>query len=333
MALLFMDGFDAGDVATKWSVGTGAVSSTNTRFAVGRSVQVPYGSFAPKKIFSTQIAQLFVGFSFAASNTASTAPFFHIWGDAGATLHLTISWDGGTSIQIKKGSWNGTVIASGLCPQQAWQYVEISTTISSTIGTCEVRVNGVTVVTYSGNTKNGGTNNSVDAISGGNVFSPGANYNYYDDLYVADATGSAPYNTFLGDLRINTLTPTATGSSTGFTSSAGANYTAVDELPYSATDYVSATASGTRDLYAMGDISGNYTVLGVQNNVIAKKTDAGGTAIKSAIKSGASIYYGPTVVATPSDTTVSDLRTTDPATSAAWTITGVNNLEAGMEIA
>ena len=83
----------------------------------------------------------------------------------------------------------------------------------------------------------------------------------------------------------------------------------------------------------MGDISGSYSVLAVQNNVIAKKTDAGGTGLKPVIRSAGTDYYGTNAVLTATDKTITDIRTTDPATSAAWTISGVNAIEAGMEIA
>jgi hypothetical protein len=194
-----------------------------------------------------------------------------------------------------------------------------------------VRINGVEVINFTGDTRNGGTSTNIDMVT---VARPASGGNSrFDDFYICDTVGSAPHNTFLGELRINTLVPIAAGSDTGFTPSTGANYTTVDELPYSATDYVSAITPGTRDLYTMSDVAGSYTVLGVQNNVIAKKTDAGAISIKPAIKSGGTIYYGSPTVLQTADKTITDPRAVNPATSSAWSVGSVNSLESGMEIA
>jgi hypothetical protein len=245
-------------------------------------------------------------------------------------MHLNIRITGANQIGLYTGATLLTSYTHTSSFAGNWFYFEMSGTIADAGGTCTVKIDGVQVISFTGDTKNAGTSTNIDAVrlSGSNIGGV-----YVDDVYVLNSTGSAPYNTFLGDVRINTLIPTAAGSDTGFSSSAGANYTTVDELPYSATDYVSATASGTRDLYTMGDITGSYSVLAVQNNLIAKKTDAGGTAIKSAIKSGGTIYYGSNATLTANDALISDLRITDPATATTWTTSGVNALEAGMEIA
>lgn len=334
MALLFMDGFDAGDALVKWtSYSGGNSSSTDTRFGSGRSWAInDKNNFITKSIPAA--TQLFLGFALKFSGYSNGAQaFLYLQGDSGATTHLQLQFTNNTTLSLLRG---GTAIATAsLAPPQSWStYFEVSATINATTGTCVVKANGSTIINFTGNTKNGGTNTTIDTFS---FYGTQANFTAYstiiDDLYVCDATGSAPYNTFLGDVRINTLSPSGAGTTTGFTPSAGVNYTDVDELPYSASDYVTASASGTRDTYAMTDLSGSYTVLGVQNNIIAKKVDAGGTAIKPTIVSGGTAYYGTSKVLGTTDTTISDLRVVDPATSAAWTITGVNAMEAGMEIA
>jgi hypothetical protein len=333
MALLFIDGFDAGDTVQKWSSVVSGTSDTASRFSSGRSFRVPYGSYSPIKIFPAQINTVFVGFAFTASGAGAQSPFFHIWGDSGNTLHLTVSLHNGTQFQLRRGGWNDTLLATGVYSVTGWVYVEISASIHDTTGSVTVKVNGTTVITFSGDTKNGGTNNTIDAISGGLVYSS-VTYNYYDDLYVCDETGSAPYNTFLGDVRVHTMSPSAAGTTTQFTPSSGANYTTVDELPYSATDYVAASSPTIKDTYQMSDLpAGAATIFGVQTNVIAKKTDAGNIAIKPVVRSGGTDYSGSSTVLSSSDITISNLRTQDPATATTWTAGGVNGMEAGVEIA
>jgi hypothetical protein len=327
VALLFVDGFDAGDFATKWSLINGGSTVAGGPYATGRYLYLNGGGQTVSKIIPAS-AQIFVGFSLNVDPSFSGS-FLTFSADNGTVPHISVSYNS-TQLFIHR---NGTVLSTvaNLSPTSSWYYIEVTTTIHDTTGICKVKVNGIELINFTGDTRNGGTSTNIDMItlarpaSGGN--------SRFDDLYICDTTGSAPHNTFLGEVRINTLVPTAAGSDTGFTPSTGANYTTVDELPYSATDYVTATASGTRDLYAMSDVSGSYTVMGVQNNVIAKKVDAGGTAIKPAIKSGGTIYYGTSTALQTGDKTITDTRGVDPATSTAWTLAGVNNLESGMEIA
>lgn len=327
MALLFMDGFDAGDHATKWSLINGGAATAGGPYATGRYMYLNGGGQSISKLIPAS-AQIFIGFALNLDASFS-GNFLTLSGDNGTVGHISVAYTS-TQISINR---NGTTLATAasLIPSSTWYSIEVTATLNDTTGICKVRVNGTELINFTGDTRNGGTSTNIDMVtlsrpaSGGN--------SRFDDLYICDATGVAPHNTFLGDVRINTISPSGPGSDTGFTPSTGANYTTVDELPYSATDYVTATASGTRDLYAMGDISGNYSVLGVQNNLIAKKIDAGGTAIKPALKSGATIYYGASKTLTTGDVTISDTRATDPATSASWTLSGVNALEAGMEIA
>ena len=344
MALLFMDGFDAGDYTLKWNFIYSSIatpnSNTSTRFNTGRSLSTPSsngGGYSGIRKLLTPSSTIYAGMAFVCNSMQANRSMIILSGDGGATPHLSLSFDQTSgALRLYRGDY-ATLIATsanGLISANTWMYIEISALVADTGGTCEVKLNGATVINFSGDTRNAGTSTNIDALTlQSSALGSGSLICMWDDLYVCDGTGAAPYNTFLGDVRINTITPNGAGSSTQFTPSTGANYTTVDELPYSATDYVSATASGTRDTYTMSDISGSYSVLGVQNNVIAKKTDAGGTAIKPAIQSGGTLVYGSSTVLTATDKTISAIHTIDPATSTAWTLTGVNALEAGMEIA
>lgn len=259
-------------------------------------------------------------------------PYLYLYGDGGTTLHLSMGYTSSSFI-VYRGNIGSTVLASYpyVFTASSWYSLEISATIADSGGTCVVKLNGATVINFTGDTKNGGTNTTIDRIYLG---SNGGFTASFDDLYVCDATGPAPYNTFLGDVRIYTSTPSGAGASTQFTSSSGANYSAVDELPYSATDYVYSGTSGHRDTYAISDLpAATGNILAVQNNIVAKKTDAAAASLKPAIVSGGTVYYGSTVNLGPSDTVISDLRVNDPATSSTWTASGVNGLEAGAEIA
>ena len=194
-----------------------------------------------------------------------------------------------------------------------------------------MRINGATIINFSGSTRASGTDTTFDQFA---LYRAPGTSTAWDDLYICDDSGSAPYNNFLGEIRVYSLSPTGAGSSTQWTPDSGSNYARVNEVPYSAANYVQSGASGQRDTYVMADLPASVgAVLAVQNNVIAKRTDASPVSVKPAIKSGASVYYGSPIALTTNDTTLTDLRITDPNTSAAWTAGGVNALEGGFEVA
>lgn len=324
MALLFMDGFDAGDFIQKgWSGGS---SSTASRFGSGRSLA------NPGRLKFAASSQIIVGFAAVTNYTNNFNGYmFGIFTDGGATGHLLFNVDVSGVLVYRAGTG---VIATGPLPgtfnPSLWNYYEVSATIATTGGTVVVRVNGQEVINFTGNTRNGGTSTNIDAIAQSQYFASSV----YDDLYVCDGTGPAPWNTFLGDVRVLTSSPSAAGASTQFTPSSGANYTTVNELPFSASQYVQSGNVGERDTYTMTDIPTTVSsVLGVQNNIITKKTDTGPMSTKPAIVSGGTVYYGASTPLTGNDTTLIDVRAINPATGTRWSITDVNSLEAGMEVA
>jgi hypothetical protein len=208
-------------------------------------------------------------------------------------------------------------------------------TISDAGGRCVVRVNGVDIIDFTGDTKNGGTATQFDTIILGDI---GTNTGprattYFDDFYVCDATGTTN-NTFLGDIRIQTLTPVAAGNYTQFTPTGSANnWDTVNELPYSTADYSSASTVGQKDSYTMSDVLGTTgAIKGIQTNIIANKSDAGNATARSFVRVGATDYADLTRGLTTSTITYTSPRDINPATSAAWTASDVNGLESGIEI-
>lgn len=334
MALLFMDGFDAGDYSLKFDQTTTSLigTSTTTRFSVGRSLTMNKsignsGGYARKFITPSNV----VVFGFAFRTAQLTQNFCQVYGDNGLTSHINFKLQSNGALLVYRGGTNIATSVAGLIGINNWYYMEYKISIDDVAGQVIVRLDGQTIVNFTGDTKNGGTANTVDTVELNASGSDSAEF--IDDFYICNDTGTAPYNDFLGDVRVQTLVPDGAGSSTQFTPSAGANYTTVDELPYSATDYVSSTTVGNRDTYSVTDLTGSPTIYGIQNNVIAKKTDAGLISIKPAIKSGASVYYGGTTVLNASDKTITDTRSIDPNTSTGWTASGVNALESGFEVA
>lgn len=342
MALLFIDGFEARDAPVKWSSavsyyggwGTGPqVGSITGRFGTGTALQIynyagqgmPYLN---KMV--TPSAKIIIGFG--TSITGANFDFLVLFGDGGFTSHLTMNFNASGGIDVKRGA---TVIAStaaSIITSNVWYHFEVSATISATVGTVTLRLNGATVLNFTGNTKNGGTVDLIDAVKLQNP-SSGPQFSF-DDFYVCNDSGSTN-NVFLGDVQVQTLMPSAAGTSTQFTPTGVANnWDNVNDIPYSAADYNTSSTVGQRDTYALADlVTGTGTVFGVQNTIIALKSDAGAASIKAAMKSGGTVYYDANQNLGASLSSTVAMHETDPATAAAWTPTNVNALEFGAEAA
>jgi len=331
MALLFMDGFDAGDTAQKWAVAVASAVSTVTRFGTGRSLSLSgSGNSVTRAI--TPSAQVTVGYAYA-SNTASveTSQHLHLSSDGGNTLHLLVGWESATSLAVWRTSTgtkltSAAVNAPALANGGGWAYIEVQATIDDTAGTVKVRVNGQLVIDFTGDTRNGGTSTLIDAVQ----FRRSNLQGLFDDVYILNGTGAAP-TTFLGEVRVQTVVPTGAGTSAGLTPSSGANWAAVDELPYSATDYVSGS-SGT-DLYVAGDLpAGPTAIKAVQVNAVAKKADAGDRYAKPLLRTGGTTYnQGLTALGTSDSTAIAPFAV-NPNTGVAWTAADVNAMEIGVEV-
>jgi hypothetical protein len=329
MALLYMDGFEAGDSSFRYGGTALTVFNSPGRFGTGRYATFPSGGST--KSLSAGVNRLIMGMAQYQQAGSDTINFITMQGDLGGTNHTSIRLMAAGAIGLYRGTTQIAITANGLFTFNVWHYIEFSATVSDTVGVAKVRLDGTEVISFTGDTKNAGTNLTIDTVQ---IIGVGAS-SRTDDLYICDDTGSAPNNDFLGDSRVITLVPTGPGANTSLTPSAGANWTCVDELPYSATDFVTSATVGARDTYAMSDLpAGVTTIFGVQQNAIAKKSDAGTRSIKNVLRSGGTDY--PDAAAQPlavGDSSYRTLRQTDPATSAAWTIAGVNAIEAGVEVA
>ncbi len=337
MTMLFLDGGEAADFATKYDAfGTATITSTTTRYNSGSSItsnSVGGGTVVIRKNV-TPSAKLVVGYAYKHAGSADASTLCAFYGDNGATLHVGFRLLSTGAIALVRGTTVVATSANGIFNMAGvWHYIEFSALLSDTVGTMEVKVNGVSAVTFSGDTKNAGTATTLDTIAwlypGTTSAAP-----FYDDIYILNGLGSAPNNDFLGEIKVQTLVPDGAGSSTQLTPvGSGTNWQNVDELPIVGTDYNYSGTAGHKDLYTLTALAaGTASVFGVQANVVARKTDTGARSAKTAIKSGASSVSGAANAMGVANDTYSTIYETNPATSVAWTVADVAALEAGVEV-
>ncbi len=334
MALLFMESFVGAttDLGQKWNVGSTANTiASATPHASGGWYALMYSTTAKKTV--TASSKLIVG---TACYFGNTTPEIGFWGDSGATQHIAITRNASGFIEIRRGIYNGTILATGTTaiPQSVWTYIEISVTVSDTVGEVHIRLNGSNTdeVSYTGDTKNGGTSTNLDAF---HIWAGGSGNTNYTDIYCCNDTGSAN-NAFLGEVVVRALSPNNNGNSSQLVGSDGNstdNYLLVDERPFSSSDYVGSPTTGQKDTYTLGDLpAGATTVYGVQINTSMHKSDVSAAQSRSVIRTGSTDYGGTTRLLSVTPVTYIDLFEQNPNTSVAWTAANVNGLEAGMEV-
>lgn len=323
--LLFVDGCLGGDLVQKWDSGSsGTRTVASPRFTGGGY----YTSGTATKTIPAS-GELFVGAAFywpAGSHT-----LFSVYGDGGATQHITITRNSSLKLEVRRGSATGTVLATGATnlSNTTWIHVEVRVIVDDTAGVVQVRLNGSTSfeVNFTGDTRNGGTSTNLDRVT---VTATNSSTRYTD----VQIGNSASAGTWLGDNTVATLVPAVNGtyvegtpnpSGTAFAD----RYTLVRDLPFVNTTGMYTPYNG-RTIFGLTALpAGGALVRGLQVN----HRLIGATAsvqMRRMIRSAGVDYYGAPFTVPTSYDVYSEVLQTDPATGAAWDPDVVNTLQAGI---
>lgn len=332
MTLLFVDGFGGGD-ASKY----GTAPAYTPQTASPRVTSGYYWSTSGANSFKTKVftaaSEVFVGIGAKTTSTSTLSWSLSFYGDSGVTQHITVQVSTGNVIEVRRGTTGGTLLATGTTVLgTSWHYIECRVTIADSGGIVQVRLDGSTSneINFSGDTKNAGTNTTIDAIGFGHA---GSGTTTIADFHVKNTAGSVN-NTWLGDVCVRTIVPTGDGNQSGLTGSDGnsvSNWQQVDELPVSSTDYNGGTTAALSDTYGFGDLpAGVTTVYGVAVNAFWAKSDAGAASANVRTRVASTNYDGATQALTTSYVGYQEIREANPNTSAAWSASDVNGAEFGM---
>ncbi len=337
MTLLHVNGLEA---PKRGAVINGVGAYTNSgrtgrycRFTPGNSIAFPVGSLAEGVIF---------GGAFRWNGRFITASAIRIVGTAGDELVFgPLNNDSGV-MALRR---NAVLIATATAGASldVWHYIEIRAKVHDTLGVAKVRIDGVEVVNFAGDTKDSSVGNAAAVtsinISGGSGGS-GGNIDV-DDVYVCDtvdatATQLRPYNDFLGPVRVEPRYPSGNGASSAWVGSDGNsvdNYALVDETPPSDVDYVSTSVAAARDLYTYPALAMPVgTVLAVDVCPYAHTPDAGTAVIKSVVRDAAgTVVVGPGTNPGITSALVSDKLHTAAPDGGVWTIAKANAAQFGIE--
>lgn len=218
----------------------------------------------------------------------------------------------------------------------AWAYLEFKWVIDKVVGTFEMRVNTIPVMTFTGDTFQDsgvillpGNWNTVSLLGTPSTPAPFLTMRMCD-LYLADLTGSGgDVRDFLGDGVVSTIFPNGPGLAAGWTPEpAAANWDNVNDKPApdGDTTYVRTVSPGTRDVHQFEDIPVGATILGVHYNMLVRKEDEGSVTVKPIVGQGSTQYDGPTqgVGSLAYDRYLTQPYDLNPATGAPWTAAEIN---------
>lgn len=268
-------------------------------------------------------------------------------GDTGSTNHISLSINNDNSFSVKRGAGSSATTLASTGPNAftpgVWHHVELEVTLSDTVGTVKLRVDGKTPTGWTDltnvDTKNGGTATTFDSIrltNGRGLNGAEATF-HIDDLivYYSDGSGASGLQ---GDVRVYALLPNGNGNYsqlTGQDADSVDNYLNVDEAAVDDdTTYNESSTDGNKDTYTFDDLTITVgTIVGIEARAYAKKDDVATKAIRLVHRRGTTDSVG-------SDRTLSlaynchyEIWDQDPAAGPGdWTITNVNSSEFGVEV-
>lgn len=341
MALLWLEGFEhygssgpaTPDIDRKWP--TTNRTSNMTGIVTGRKGRAMNTNTTSNPYFQTpdlgSFGEIIYGFAFKYDLGFKDDQVISQTIENGGGLGLELNILQSNKIAVVRGSTILGISTTSLRNRE-WYYIEMKHTINDSTGAVDVRINGVTEISLTNQDTKVGSATTAEGVRFWGVSTLNNNYTF-DDIYVCDDSGSAN-NDFLGSIHVDGILPNAAGDSTDFTPSAGDNYAAVDDDPQDDdTTYVEDSTSSNRDLYNYEAMSSVSTILGVMVNTTGRETDGTNFTLVTVVQSDTTVDTDAgTVLGTTSYTTVTWVIEQDPDTSSAWTESGINAAQFGVEV-
>lgn len=326
MALLDWEGFD------RETANLDILSSTNLSISADNAGMHGYGRYASTTNGAASRLAAFApiqdGFfqCHARIDAVATNAGMQFGAMLGSQEQVQVRLDTDNRVALYRG---GTAIASGeKYPVNAWFFLQIRFNIHPVSGSVEVRINGATVLNYSGNTAATGSQN-WDGWRIGGTSTPTM---YWDNIILYSASGDVP-NTWTPETRIWDALPTGAGGTTEWSPSAGSNWQCVDEQPSNGdSDYVSAASAPLTDTYSCpATAEAGSIIYGVAVHATLRKDDAGTNVVDGVLRVGTTNYaHGTPVGINSSYSRKRWLWTVDPSTGTAWTVTAANSAQPGV---
>jgi len=342
MALLWMDGFDhyaAGD--------TGRAQMTDGAWAEVSSSHQPEattprtGRHAIKYILgnSNNVARRVLGgakttvgigmaFRMDELPTANDSCALMQFRDAGNAVNVTVCAQTTGVVSVFRGVTTALLgqTAVPVIFAETYQHIEVRASFAlSALGTVEVRVNGVTVLSLQDvQTAVAYSECSQVTIYNNMTMASVVPTCYIDDVFAWDDTG-ATNNDFLGDRRVRLMVPDAdTAVADWAIVGAASGYDAINDADRDdETTYINGdTPAGTpvmSEFSLENPVTGIGAIAAVQTVFLSRKTDAGDCNVQLSMLSGSSASEGTDHPLTEQYTYRHDVHPLNPDTGTPWT--------------
>lgn len=330
MALIFMDGFEGGDLSL-WDLSYGAAiiaapSGLDGSYAC--DLKTTSAAHVSKR-FATK-SEIYIAFKYkfaAATEPAYQQPIVTFVKGENKLASLVRSSGTPHTLGAALGLAGTTLATSTTAPALNSIYdIEIHYKPHDTEGIFQVKINGTLEIDFTGDTT--AADSTVDGVYFGQF--PGIGFlgqiGNLDNVFMDDAN-------WIGRYLIQRLVLAGEGTYSGYSGA----YTAADEVPASDTDALETNEGDILSTYPTGDLTGSIeTVKAVQ--VQARVESEGPVTpknVKVVLKSGntVSLSGGKPVPYGGDPHSVAHIWETDPNDSGAWNPDKANNLEIGAQSA
>jgi len=342
MALLWSDGFDkysstGADLNIRYTRSATAISVNTTGGVTGGGAAISSDGVSRRleaAFTSAHGATETIRAAFWFRSAISAGTFFRIGTNQQALNSsfapgINMLVDGSVSVTIHGGTTVLATSAAGVIIANQYHHIEYAGRYRDSGGSIVVKVDGVTVINFSGDANTGTQPTSIVGVCP--FWSDSSNR--FDDLLVWDDAGS-DFTSALSVLhQIETLDVDA-DDSVQFTPLSSTNTSNVDDATFhdGDTTYNESATVGHVDLFTVEDQATTpANTLAVVVHTRAKKTDAGSAVLRNRLVVGATTSEGSDNTLTTSYTHKQDAWGKNPSTSAAWSNTDVNSIKSGYE--
>lgn len=222
---------------------------------------------------------------------------------------------------------DGTVLfqTDPLIVANSWQFIEMFVDFKlAATGHVRLGVDSITVV-------------SIDSISTLTAANSNSCAQIYQtmfsvrtrDFYIWDTTGDLNNSGMQGDRQVITVYPTADGDANDWVPSTGTHgFSLINETPPDDTTFITASTSGLKSDFQVGDIDTDITSISAAMVVARmKKSDAGIGTVKMGAKSAGVEGFGAELALSTQFIYYGSILEKDPATGNKWTPNGINNAQ------
>jgi hypothetical protein len=340
-----MESFDTetsyANIKARYETSSASGSATTGSGRTGNCLPLPAGTGLGKTVAQGPTFFIGVALKMVGDGASPQGNIIELWD--GGTKQVYFYLNPGLTITAFRGNGASLGTTSGAVSLGSWDYFEFKVTIDPAAGIVQVLKNGVVDLNLTGiNTRNTANSYASQVRFAYNGDSGFGRQLQADDIYICDAGGAAPWNTYLSGIdpnrlpRVGTKAINGAGALTQWTPDSGSNYARVNEANEDGdTSYVSDTNAGDIDLYTLaGSGLTTNTILGVQATDWLKLDAAGSRGHCIEWRSGGANYDGATntITNTAGYQPVTEIKPLDPATSAQWTRANLDALQIGHKV-